>query len=135
MEGRLAYLKDSTSVFYEMDDGVILLLKPDYKWKIIPVDIFEDLFYVVDHNKAALKEDCIECTMFSRFRPLHTYPEWYLNAVTKGLIYGVNDYPEPHIWRHIDGDIPMTEGSYILRNFMGDLRYVDARSFERYYEL
>lgn len=129
---------NGTSVLYNrLDFGLVCIMKENYEVFIPTSDTFNKLYHVLSESKAALKSDCIEYAVFSRNKELYQYPNWYVRAVVNGYIYEDGNGNGYGFWMfHEDsGEIAMSEGSYILRNFQGDLMYMEPYEFKRHYEI
>jgi hypothetical protein len=65
--------------------------------------------------------------------PVDRYPDWFVEAVQNKLIFVDEeawfiDYPH-------ESDVLMYDGGVILRNFLGELRYMEYEQFDRYYSI
>lgn len=97
----------------------------------ISIDTFDYLYLTLDEHHAALKEDCIEYTTFSIDKPYYEYPDWFIDAWNNGDLYINGDIA---LFYDNKGEIAMSPNSVILRNFMGQLMYMERERFERYYD-
>ena len=95
-------------------------------------EVFNKIFVRLDEFTAALKEDCIEYTVYQPNKPLSEYPDWFINAYYNGDIFEV-DYGT-FIFYEENGDLAMSPGSIVLRNFRGELKYMESNIFEKYYD-
>lgn len=130
----LAPVRGTSSLYKYLDGGMVLLMKEGYNYFVTKEYIFKDLYYELTESKAAMKEDCIEYVIFSRRVPPYEYPNWYTDAMVDGWIYEDGMGFGGYIFYDQTGEIPMAENSFILKNFKGDLRYMEFDEFERYYE-
>lgn len=132
-EPMIAPLRGSTILYMYLLDDMVLLMKDNYNYFVTRVKAFEDLYEQLDDRTAALREDCIEYTIYHPDRPLCEYPEWYINAYDNGMIF--QDDKGDFLFYELDGDMIMTPGAIMLVNFLGQLKYMEADEFERYYEV
>jgi hypothetical protein len=130
---RIAPLHGTTVIYCHSPDSKVLIQKDDYKYRTIPLDLFNRLYIELDGSRAALKEDCIEYTIHRTYKPLDHYPDWYVDAVYSEAIYSTVD--GQWLFYEDDGEKLMSPGSVVLRNFMEDLRYMEREDFDKYYEL
>ena len=128
----LAVLKGRTSIYSELDDGKVLILKDNYQYTTVSKENFEILFYKLTESITALKEDCIEYVVYYPYSPLLAYPRWYIDAHFDGELY--EDAFGTSIFVDRSGELLMSPGSIVLRNYRGDLRYMERDEFEKYYE-
>lgn len=111
------------SVLVETNDGRAIVVRRK---------IFEDLYYKLTPFTAAMKEDCIEYAINDFTTDLLSQPQWYVEAVEDSFIYedcGMEFFYDE------EGDIVMTQGSVILRNRFGHLKYMEFEDFTKYYEV
>jgi hypothetical protein len=136
MYSDIAPLRGTTSLYCYLPASNVLLIKDGYQHIVTTVKNFKDLYYEVDAERAALKEDCIKYVIYDPDKELDDYPEWFLDAIREGWI-SLDSYNDQTIYLFLEqyGDIAMSPGSVILRNFMGDLRHMERMEFERYYEM
>lgn len=127
-----AYLHNTASIYAELPFNNILIQKSDGETTLITGESFDHLYFRLDDEIAALKEDCIEYTIVSYDLPVDRYPDWFVEAVRDGWIL-IDD--EAWFFTDYSGDTQMTDGSVILRNFLGELRYVEYPEFDRYYSI
>lgn len=130
-----APVRGTVSLYSHMNNSLVLLMKEGYKYFVTRLDVFNDMYYELDDTRAALKGDCIEYVIYSRYRPLYTYPNWYVQSMVDGIIFDDGTGFGGHMFYEESGELAMAEGSFILRNNRGDLKYMEANEFERYYEL
>lgn len=128
-----APIRGTVSLYSHMNNSLVLLMKEDYKYFVTKLEVFKDIYHELDDARAALKEDCIEYVIYSRHRPLYTYPNWYVQAMVDCFIF--EDGSGGHMFYEETGELAMAEGAFILRNSRGELKYMEANEFERYYEL
>jgi len=122
-----------TSVGYEESHYTVVITTTDGRVAVISKETFNYLYLRLDDYTAALKEDCISYTVYRTGRPLSHYPEWFIRAYDNGDIYEEEDY-EDFIFYCEFGDIVMSSGSVVLRNFKGDLTYMERYQFDKYYD-
>ena len=128
----LAHLHNTASIYAELPYDNILIQRSDGETTLITEESFNHLYFRLDDEIAALKEDCIEYTIVSYDLPVDRYPDWFVEAVHDGIIF-VND--EVWLFDKDSGWIPMADGSVVLRNFLGELRYMEYEQFDRYYSI
>jgi hypothetical protein len=127
-----APLHGTVANYCHLQDSKIMVQKKDYKYIVIDQDTFYDLYFELDDVKTALKEDCIEYILYDPDKRIEDYPEWFEEAIEEGWI--TNEYGT-FIFLDINGELAMSPGSVVLRNFMGDLKYMEREDFEKYYEI
>jgi hypothetical protein len=128
----VGYTDDRYTITIETSDGRVM---------VVNREVFDCLYCRLDPFTAALREDCIEYVTYDVNKPILEYPEWYINAVRDGQI--CNDgYSTPrspngnYIFYDVKvGEIPMSPTSVILRNYMGDLMYMEIGSFTQIYDI
>ncbi len=108
-------------------------MKDGYQYRTIKDDTFHDLFILLDDEWAALREDCIEYTVFYPDKPLVCYPDWYINAFDNGMIF--EDEDGNFLFCDNPGDMKMRPGSVMMINFLGQLKNMDRTDFEKYYDV
>lgn len=128
----IAPFKGTVSLYSYLDFGHVMIQKNNYEFTVITQEIFHQLYYELDDSKAALKGDCIEYCTYHPNKPLIYYPDWFGKAMEDGWI--VNDYPGDLVFLEETGEVAMSPGSVILRNIMGDLKYMERDDFVKYYE-
>lgn len=101
---------------------------------VTSTETFEYMYHELNEHIAALKEDCIQYVVHRRYQPLHDYPQWYVRAVVDSYIF--EDGLGYGGWMFYDeaGELAISEGSYILRNYKGDLKLMERSEFVKYYE-
>jgi hypothetical protein len=127
-----------TSVGYTDFGDTIMIETVDSRVAHVRQETFDYLYTRLSEHVAALKENCIEYTIFDPNRPLYQYPNWFVEAKVDGVItddlWIVDGKGLYVIFQDDGGEIVMAPGAVILRNFMGELRYMERDDFERYYE-
>lgn len=135
----LAPLHGTVSNYCYLPDNQIMIQKQDYQYTIINEDVFRDLYFELDEYRCALKTDCIEYVRYYHDKPLYDYPEWFMVIMDEGWItsscFDDEHESRPFLFLDENGEIAMSDGSVILRNFMGDVRYMEIEDFEKYYEI
>lgn len=131
MSPRLAPIKGSSSIYGYLQDGTVLLMKNNYKYFVTSRQAFHDLYYRLDDSKAALKEDCIEYTVYHPETPLSWYPDWYIEAYDNGMIF---EDSGNFLCCYNKDDMVMTPGSVVLYNHLGQIKNMERYQFEHYYE-
>ena len=129
----MAYLHNTASTYADLPFDNVLVQKSDGETTLITEETFVQLYFRIDDEIAALKEDCIEYTIVSYDLPVDRYPDWFVEAVQNGTIFA--DDEAWYFYDYNDGDLLMADGGVILRNFLGDLRYMEYEQFERYYSI
>jgi hypothetical protein len=109
-------------------------MRDGYKHIVIPQEIFSNLYYELSNNRAALKDDCIEYAIYSPGKSVRDYPEWFYEAYKDGYIYNEDGY-DHLIFYSETGNTPMTPGAVVLKNFMGQVNYMERNEFEKYYDI
>lgn len=135
MSSRIAPMIGTTSLYSHMENSLVLLMKERYNYFVTRLEVFENLYIELDESRAALKEDCIEYVIYSRHKPLYMYPNWYVEACVDGFIFDDGHGYGGHMFYEESGEIAMSEGCYILRNFKGELKYMEYEDFIKYYEI
>jgi hypothetical protein len=131
---RIAPLHGTTSLYCYLQDSKVLLLKSGYEYIVVKEDTFNNLYFQLDGERAALKEDCIEYAEYDINKPLTDYPEWFIDAMNEGWL--TNEYEGNFIFLNENNELTMmSPRSVILRNFEGDLRYMEREDFDKYYEV
>lgn len=135
----LAPLHGTVSNYCYLPGNRVMIQKKDYRYTIINKDVFNDLYYELDEYRCALKIDCIEYIRYYYEKPLCDYPEWFISLIYEGWITSscFDDEHEsiPFLFLDENGETAMSDGSVILRNFMGHVRYIEIEDFEKYYEI
>lgn len=141
----LAYLKGSALVWDYSGEEDILLIKDNYNMRITSLETFKYLFVEVDERRAALKEDCINYTVFDPLKPLCEYPDWYIQAYDDGFIF--EDVAEYYVTENAEiveedisfiiysekADRMLQPGDIVMCNFKGEVMGLDPVTFERLY--
>ena len=123
----------------------ILLIKDNYNMRITSLKTFKYLFVEVDERRAALKEDCINYTVFDPLKPLCEYPDWYIQAYDDGFIF--EDVAEYYITENAEvveedisfiiysekADKVLLHGDIVMCNFKGEVMGLDPVTFETLY--
>lgn len=130
----IAPLHGKTSLYWHMPLGNVMIQKDNYKHIVVKEDTFKHLFFELNDTRAALKEDCIQYVVYERGKPLACYPDWFIAAYDNGDIYEEEDYDE-FIFYNEYGDIVMSHGSVVVRNYMGHLNYMERYEFDKYYDV
>src|SRR5690606_31607096 len=130
----LAPLRDTVSLYCHIHNSKVLLIKENYKHIVIDRETFYYLYYEVDAERAALKEDCVHYTVYQRGIPLSSYPEWFIEAYDNGYIYEEEGYEDLIIY-NIYGDVVLDPGFIVLRNFKGELYLMVEYTFTKYYDV
>jgi hypothetical protein len=129
----IAYLHNSASIYAELPYNNILIQKSDGETTLITGESFDHLYFRLDDEIAALKENCIEYTIVSYDLPVDRYPDWFVEAVQNNLIFIDEEawfFDDPH-----KGETLMYDGGVMLRNFLGELRFMEYEQFDRYYSI
>lgn len=129
-----AVLLDTYVTYAETDNQRVIIQKGDGRWKSISVDTFDILYHKLNRAFAALKSDCIECVIHDDSKPLFSYPEWYIQMVYNNLIYNVDGVYYYYDYE-ADSEVVITHGCIFLRNYLGDITYMDRETFNKYYNL
>lgn len=94
-------------------------------------DVFEELYYRLDHETAALKENCVEYIYYRDDSPIEYHPNWLSDLVYSGHVTHTmgssifhDRFGQPHI---------MSPDCYFLRNYLGDIELMVPEKFHRYY--
>lgn len=111
----------------------VMLERHDGECIIISRETFDHLYVKLNDDTAALKEDCIEYTVYNLYRPLDNYPDWYTEAVYDGMIFRSDGGPT-HFFVDESGELAMSPEAIILRNSRGLLRYMERDTFNSMYE-
>lgn len=130
----IAPLKGSVSHYCYLPSKKVMIQKSDYRFIVINENTFDELFFELDGVKTALKSDCIQYVIYDYDIDFETCPQWFIQAIEDGRIYGENNYNE-YIKNDRRGCIILTPGCIILKNFSGQLMYMDRYEFEKYYEM
>lgn len=122
-----------TSVGYtDYHNGSVVLETVDGRVAVLNTETFEYLYHRLDDFNAALKEDCIQYVVHNNEKCLTQEPEWFMDAVADGLIY--EESSGVCVFYSESGDIMMNPNSTILRNYRGELRYLEGYKFHQYYD-
>lgn len=122
----IAPLRGTKVSYEEYPFNYIMITKQDGTERLVSNEIFEKLYFIIDNEFAACKEDCIFYASYRSDKPIDCYPEWFRSALRDGYIF--EDSPDE------PGDIPLGPNSIVLMNFMGDFKHMDRRDFDKYYE-
>lgn len=134
MSSQIALLRGSSvSLYSHMANDLVLLMKDGYKYFTTRLRTFNELYYELSGNVAALKEDCIEYTVYERERDFLDYPDWFITAYDNGYIYTHDDHSDYCMYNET-GDIGFDPGGIVLCNFLGQVTYMQPWHFERHYE-
>jgi len=133
LEYGIASLRGKPHLYrYSIDSKVMVGTGYD-NYRTVNQDTFNCLFHELDDYRAALKEYCVEYVVYDPDEPLSSYPEWFIEAYDNGFIYEEEDYSE-FIFYCAFGDIVMSDGSVVLRNYKGDMTYMEWYQFDEHYE-
>lgn len=120
-------------IFDERPDVYDVVLWKDYhECILVKPDTFNYLYVELNDELCALKEDCIEYVIYRYEKSSDEYPDWYLKALDDGTISNKCGF---HIFNNGKKDVVMRQYSVILRNFKGQLMYMDKNAFREYYEI
>jgi hypothetical protein len=119
------------SVGYVENRGFVEIETIDGRIAVIKIDTFNYLYHRLDRFTAALKEDCIEYVTYDPDIDIQNYPDWFVEAMDDGWI--TNDYGT-FIFLDTNGELAMNPKDVVLRNFMGDLMYMNLDAFHKYYD-
>lgn len=133
MNNRVAPMRGTTSLYVHLPNSKVLIMRDNYKHTMTSIENFNYLYYELNDTVAALKEDCIEYVIHYPHKPLSSYPDWYISAYDNALIF--EESADQFIFYDERGDLAMSTGSVVLRNFMGDLKYMEMDDFKRYYDI
>lgn len=133
MEYGIASLRGRTFRYRYSTESKVLISKSYDKHFIANRNAFNYLYLELDDSRAALKEDCVEYVIYNPDEPLSSYPEWFIAAYDNGFIYEEEDYDE-FIFYHHNGDVVMSAGSLVLRNYKGEITYMEMCEFNEHYE-
>lgn len=136
MYRNLAVVKGKTVIYSELSDGwEYLLLKDNYRYMTVSAETFNSLFERLTDTLAALREDCIEYVIYSPYTPLLAYPKWYIDEHHDfgGSLYE-HSFGTTYFYEE-SGELLMSPGSVVLRNKLGDVRYMERETFFKYYEI
>ena len=95
--------------------------------------IFQQLYQKIDKFNAALKGDCIEYASNDPMIDLFDQPEWYIDACADLIIY--ENCGQTYMQDDYHGEVVMSPNSVVLRNFKGELRYMEWDEFLKYYDV
>lgn len=126
---KVAAMKGS-SVYYMENESHVMVDKGNDFTNMTP-ETFEYLYYRLDDEFCALKEDCIEYAIYDKDKDLFSYPYWYIEATYRGDIY--HNTSGSYIYDYT-GELAMSHKSVILRNFLCELMYMELETFRFYYE-
>ena len=96
---------------------------------------FDYLYYKLDSFTAALKDDCIEYEPNDPMIPDSERPAWYIDAELNGDIYDMCGALMFRVNYDTGDAIEMNMRSVVLRNYLGDLRYMEWEDFIKYYDV
>lgn len=131
MDSNVAPLHGKTALYTYVSSSEVMIMKKDYAFIVTSKKTFKELYHELDDRRAALKSDCIEYAVCQKDKPIECYPKWFLDAMEDGWI--VNEYGTFTFLDHT-GEFSMSPTSVILRNFMGDLKYMEPEDFIKYYD-
>jgi hypothetical protein len=121
-----------TTVGYTETGYTVVVETIDSRIIVISRETFDHLYTRLDDFTAALKGDCIEYVVNDSDKDLLEYPEWFVDAVADGIIF--TDGCGVDIFYDESGEIAMSPNSIILKNHVGDLRYMESDAFRKYYD-
>lgn len=133
MKDGIAPLHGSAIYYCYTTGDRVLISRQDYNTRNIDKETFLHLYYELDGYAAALKEDCIQYAMYIPYKPLSSYPDWFVEAYNSGKIYEEEGY-DNYIFYSEYGDIVMSPGGIVLMNFKGELNYMEPEDFIKYYD-
>lgn len=135
MSSKLALLRGTSRALYaHLDNDLVLLMKEDYKYFATKLRTFYELYYELSDTVAALKEDCIDYTVYKPGQDFLDYPDWFITAYDNGYIYTEDGYDD-YIMYGEHGDIVFSPGGIILCNFLGQVTYMERFHFLKHYEV
>lgn len=121
-----------TTVGYTDYYQTIVLEKNDGSVAVVSRKTFDYLYFRLDEFRAAMKDDCIHYASNDPMIDLYSQPDWYIDICSDGLFYehcGVDYFYEE------DGEVAVSPSSVILRNYQGDLKYMELDEFTKYYDI
>lgn len=121
-----------TSVGYSLINDSVLIETGEGRVAVIRSDVFEYLYFKLDDYTAALKENCIGYFIYDPCKSICEYPAWVIRAMRDNWI--VEDEGS-FIFVNDTETITLDNTSVILRNFMGELKYMDLDEFCKYYDI
>lgn len=130
----VAPLRGTTFLYCHLPASQVMIQKDNYRYTIANYESFNYLYFELDATRAALKMDCVEYAIYQPDEPLCCYPDWFIEAYDNGYIYDEEEY-EDLIFYCEYGDIVMTPGSVVIRNFKGELNYMERHEFDKHFEI
>ena len=123
-----------TSVGYtDYYNGTVSIETVDGRVAVVNNDTFNYLYFRLSDFVAALKEDCIQYVVNTPDKSIFEYPGWFRDAIANGEIF--EDEPGVYVMYGSDGDTEMYPNSMVLRNYKGELMYMDSYKFHQYYDV
>jgi hypothetical protein len=124
-----------TSVGYTELNGSVTIEMNNGRVMVVSKATFDFLYRKLDDFTAALKEDCIEYAINDTCELLFGYPWWYVDAYANGIMYRVDGIDYFNNDDKNQDEIVMAPGSFILRNYKGELMYMESDQFDKYYDM
>ncbi len=125
--------EDDPSWYISVVDTIVMRNK-DFQIKHILYEEYITDFRSIGNWRAALKEDCVMFFVFSGDYMGDIAPYWIQDLVKKGLLI-IGDPLDNSVLITDDGQIPVSEGSFIVKGLTGEIRYYEEREFYKYYEI
>ena len=89
---------------------------------------FKKLFHHMGKNVAALKSDCIEYYEIFKDTSFRAEPMWVQDCIyDEQIVFEYNQYT---FYDYTDGAIPMSPHCILLRNKVGDVKYIEPMHFD-----
>lgn len=130
MDTKVAPLRGTVSFYRYLEHDEVFVWKLNGDFTLVTPDSFHYLYHILDDRRAALKEDCIEYVVYNLYKSLDDYPDWFTEAVYDGQIIRGQSI---HIFIDDKGETAMSPEAIVLRNYMGDLRYMERETFNKMY--
>ena len=128
----IAALWGTTAGYTECGYGAVSIETNDGRVIVIKEETFEYLYFRLDDFTAALKDDCIEYVVNEPNKLMFEYPNWFVEAVSDGIIFEM--CLGSYAFYDDSGDIAMSPNSMVLRNYKGELMYMEPYKFYQYYD-
>lgn len=129
----IAAIWGTTAGYTDYLNGTVIVETNDGRVAVFKKDTFDYLYFKLDEFTAALKEYCIHYAIYEPGKKLFEYPTWFVDAVADGYIY--EQYQGGlYMFYQEDGEIAMSPNSAVVRNYRGELMYLEGYKFHKYYD-
>lgn len=126
----IAVYHNAITQYTKLVNGRISLKNSRGEFHTTSEETFLRLYWMLSDNRAAFKSDCIEFVLYDKYKPIEFYPEWFNDAYLDGIIFEEHgDY----FFYNDKGYTHMNDRAVILRNYNGEIKYLELDTFNSIY--